>query len=213
MQDFETGLLPSLHESFHAFITDGCQFHYCQALYGHMKSIGLINLWMMPENGVRAMIRELMHLGFLRIEDVMITFEAVKHKYATAMFAVPLLDQYVNVYFFNTWVSTAEKIQSFNVFTIDDHMTNNDLEGWHRGIHARFKGKEKHLFKYIECLQKEQLKNERELGQMLNGQQLTVRPKADVKRMAQRARQKALYVDGTLCASAYVTAAADLNAF
>jgi hypothetical protein len=76
-----------------------------------------------------------------------------------------------------------------------DHRTNNDLEGWHRGLAPFYKGKTSHYFKFVQYVQNEQTKTEFEI---IHGLELARRSKALKKAVENKLRMKNGCVAGHL---------------
>ena len=62
-----------------------------------------------------------------------------------------------------------------NVLSLDDHRTNNDLEGWHLQMNKRLTGIQHGIWGFIEQVQVENLRTQNDIRIIENGGLLKVR--------------------------------------
>jgi hypothetical protein len=122
MSDFETGLIAAVATEFPNTHHQGCYFHFTQAIWRHMQSLGLTALYI-GNDAVKAHIRRLMALGFAPLLLVRTAFTQLEVQSPNAALQ-PLF-----AYFRQQWLTTVPP-KYWNVQNIDIR-TNNDCEGWH----------------------------------------------------------------------------------
>ena len=90
-----------------------------------------------------------MGLAFLRLNDVVGTFNELKVINATIITSQPQLNVFLT-YFQNEWL-TPNNMPIWNIFNIssDGHRTNNHLEGWHNHLNSSI-SQNANLWKFIE---------------------------------------------------------------
>lgn len=93
-------------------------------------------------------------------------------------------------YFTNTWMSNRYR---WNIFALDDHRTNNDLEGWHNHMNRNMKRKN-NLWSFIESIKIEQAAKEVEVNQILNGQVIAHQRREQRVKEEILKNQKAMYI-------------------
>ena len=97
----------------------GCYFHFCQALYKHVQSLGLAVSYLYDEN-IRSACRSTMALALLPLDYVEEAFELIKNKSTTEM-----IDFFK--YFEKQWIKRVPS-RYWNVSTLE-FRTNNFAEG------------------------------------------------------------------------------------
>ena len=70
-----------------------------------------------------------------------------------------------------------------NVLSLDDHRTNNDLEGWHLQMNKRLTGIQHGIWGFIEQVQVENLRTQNDIRIIENGGLLKVRSKEILQRI------------------------------
>ena len=97
------------------------------------------------------MIRKCMVLAYLRPEDVTLALNQIKIDSADILSTCDELTPFFE-YFNHQWM---DKINDWNIFDLDDHVTNNNLEGWHNYVKSKLKSKLNTVlpfWKYVEAL-------------------------------------------------------------
>ena len=102
------------------------------------------------DRGTRALIQKVMALPFLEEEDIRLHFQRLQQTANTAP-----LRQFTN-YVSSTWIeSITWPPSSWSVF-MQSVRTNNDVEGWHNGLHTRAQDKSQlPMYLLIDLLYKE----------------------------------------------------------
>jgi hypothetical protein len=146
LSDFESGLIPAVANSFPQTFHRGCHFHFCQAIYRQVQSLGLVQAYdSRPE--IRLHIRKLMALAFLPVSSVRLTFATLSFQ------ADPILAPLFQ-YFRHQWMSAIGP-STWNVYG-ESVRTNNDCEGWHRRFNNAVNTHHPNLWKFLRCLHEEQ---------------------------------------------------------
>lgn len=116
-----------------------------------------------------------------------------------ALFATyPKLQEFA-LYFQNEFLTKdANGNMTCNIFHIDDHRTNNDLEEWHKRVNRRLKDHSGGLWGFLRELQHENHKAEFEIESIELGRRLTPRDNNMIEREKNIARRKAQYIAGTM---------------
>ena len=114
-----------------------------------MQELGL-QVSYREDRGTHAFIRKVMALPFLEEEDIRLQFQCLQQKANTAP-----LHQFTD-YVSSTWIeSNTWPPSSWSVF-MQSVRTNNDVEGWHHGLHTRAQGKSQlPMYLLIDLLYKE----------------------------------------------------------
>ena len=112
----------------------GCAFHWTQAVWRKVQGLGLQTVYT-NDKATNSYVRRLMALPFLPHETILAMFEKLAAEATT-----PVLQQLV-MYIRSTWIeSEVWSPCSWSVFMFSIR-TNNDIEGWHHGLHRRAAGR------------------------------------------------------------------------
>jgi hypothetical protein len=92
---------------------------------------------------------------------------------------------------------------TFNLFGVDDHRTNNDLEGWHIRMSHLIHRKE-NLWRFITAVKKEQQSKEVEFVQIEHGVDIMPQRARQREKEARFSNMKVSYIAGRLAPMAYL---------
>ena len=146
--DFEAGFWKAIRKVFPEASVKGCVFHFSQALYRHIKTIGLKTAY--EANGdVHSLLRKTFALPLLPAEDIPEAFKQLKKKSATEM-----TNNYFD-YVEQTWMnSSIWTIESWSVYGRSIR-TNNDTEEYHNKLNQRAQKGNLPFYLLIQLLYKE----------------------------------------------------------
>lgn len=111
-----------------------------------------------------------------------------------------VVDQFIN-YFRQQWMVRYRII--CNLFLIDDHRTNNDLEGWHLHMNQIMHRKE-NLWRFITAIKNEQQFKEVEFIQIEHGNDIRPQRRRQKDKETRFAAMKVEYISGLLLPMAYL---------
>lgn len=195
ISDFESGLIPAVSACLQNARHQGCHFHFCQAIYRQVQSLGLTNAYM-TDPTMRIQIRQLMALAFVPVVIVRIVFGQLQA--ASAAQLGPLFD-----YFNRQWLTNI-RTSMWNVYGVT-RRTNNDVEGWHHRLNTMLSRHHPNIWQVIRCLQDEQASMEVTRAQISAGQ-LVRRPNKKYAALQKRIdRLQEQYDRGEITAVEYIT--------
>lgn len=183
MTDFESGLTKGISLEFSSkTIQKGCFFHYCQAIYRQVQSLGLSTMYL-EDLPIRSVIRQMMALALVPVEYVQQLFsdlvEAMNtddHQTLSSLFT----------YFEKQWI---KQIPNWNVYDILDR-TNNYSEGYNNRFKRRLQAHHPNIWRFIDAIQKEVDTVHSMINQINSG--MPMRMKKTKSRISER-RMKELY--------------------
>lgn len=154
MLDFESGILNSLRQHFPNTTIKGCNFHFTQAVWRKVQSLGLVTHY---KAGIpRRIIKSLMALPFVPRIWTRHTFTTITMMNNGELPAIAELLQY----FKDTWLNGQYPIAMWNMYQ-QDTRTNNKLEGWHNALNRAVKKSHPNIFELISTLKTEQSATDR----------------------------------------------------
>ena len=186
--DFESGLLPAIqHHDFGApppVQSKGCHFHQGQSVMKSVQNEGLSVVYR-NDPAVNKIIRGLMSIGFLPVNQVIDGFEEFRNSPAVlAKIAQYPTLQNVFTTFDTTWIHGQYPLAMWNVSTPKVLRTNNNIEGFHRDANVIF-GPHPHLWEFINKAHRLQKREEIWLTKWLQGDEDAIqeprRPKYKMK--------------------------------
>lgn len=177
--DFEIAFYKTFGKLFENTRIKGCHFHFGQCAFGHVKMLGLQQLYSEDILFMSA-IKMLIALAFVPVEDVVYTYELL----ISSVYFIEneeLLNEYLN-YFERTWIGVRKRnitrseplfaIEMWNCYDYvmnDRPRTNNVVEGWHNGFSRSVGKHHPEMGPFINCLKKEQNLNELLIEQVKSG--------------------------------------------
>ena len=110
--------------------------------------------------------------------------------------AFPHLNEFVQ-YFDTFWMTC---IENWNIFSLDDHYTNNDVEGWHYDFnqHLTRRGQALGFWPFVEMIGARVLVDNEAYLQLENGMQLTTRSPRSINQENNIKRMKILYASNCI---------------
>ncbi|CAF4832204.1 unnamed protein product [Rotaria socialis] len=166
MSDFETGLAEAIHSEFPNCNHVGCFFHFTQAVYRHIQTLGVSQEYNNNEE-VRLICRKLMALSLLPLHLVIQSFDDLFELILQAPSnKFDLLKPLFN-YFDNYWIKQVD-LKKWNVFGLEIR-TNNNAEGFHNRLNARLSKSHPNIWTFIKCIQGEQNRFNHLMIQMKGG--------------------------------------------
>ena len=157
--DFERGLISSIRLEFPTASIRGCYFHFCQAVYRRVQTLGLSTLYIHDQES-RLYIRKLLAIAFVPIDLIPQTFQNLKYMCQPEL-------QSLFTYFENFWIDTVNH-NLWNMYGIQ-RRTNNNLEGWHLRLNRAIGKTHANIYEFILKIIKEQGVTETLLAQIEAG--------------------------------------------
>jgi hypothetical protein len=160
--DFEVAAISSIRAAFPEANINGCFFHLGQSVYRAVVRLGL-KIEYSNDQEFAQYIRAIPALAFLKVEDVIDTFEKLEEQF-------PDKGKSVLLYFEATYIGEKKRgsqsrkkplfeVKCWNVHerTMNGHhRTNNIVEGWNNRFSSLVDGVHPNMWKFLESLQKEQ---------------------------------------------------------
>ena len=143
------------------------------------------------ETGVRSFIKKFMSLAYFNVEDINLAKQIIINDSERVMVSHPRLSEFVE-YFNRQWMPI---LNEWNVHNLDDHTTNNDVEGWHRNLNEKLTKQNRCLpfWGFIDRIGKETLLDNHEYNNLLNGHAVGRASSRKVNADAQINRMKGIY--------------------
>jgi hypothetical protein len=203
---------------------DHCHFHFCECVVRRIRSLGLIPYYVQDDSQLKVLVRSLFGLAFLNplpvaavlppagqvpivgLSDVRLAYQSLQGDadYAALVAALPPAFLTFMTYFTDNWMTTDAQIRSFNVYHLDDHRTNNDLEGWHLRFLTLLRN-QYGFWAFIKSIQNEQRATEIVVAQSNAGQRIVRLPSRKIRaREAAMANMKELYLQGQMTRTVYL---------
>ena len=139
-----------------------------------------------------------MVLPYLKPEHV----EIGRQQIVASADAVAVINEYPALnrffqYFDNNWMN---RIEAWNVFALQDHATNNDVEGWHYEFNKHLTKANRALtfWHFVEMIGNRVTIDDESYEQLTGGQQLTSRSARSLSKENNITRIKLLYSSGSI---------------
>ena len=159
--DFEIAVLNAINTSFSGTNKKGCFFHFSQAIFQKIQSLGLQNRYKEDEHFAHK-VHMLAALAFVPLPDVIDAFKSVADE--SPHDAQEVIDYFEDTYIGRLRPSGHSRALFFDLAlwnmcdqtTGDLPRTNNDIEGWHRRFQANVGAYHPNFWKFIDILKQEQ---------------------------------------------------------
>lgn len=169
--DFEVAVMNTVAEVFPGLTVTGCFFHFCSAIIKKLREMGFGPDYANSVTYVKVTAKSIMGLAFLPPLIVADTFTEICNDYnnppANAA-ARPNLDMFF-LYVQSSWIDGGvAEVGRWTIGNLNSKRTNNDLEGYHSRLLAKFK-RHPNLWKFIKTLQTEEKDIQQELEHLDTG--------------------------------------------
>ena len=163
MVDFEIAVLNAVRGSFPNSALKGCFFHFCQAIYRKVQSLGLQNRYR-DDDEFNLKIRMLAAVAFVPTTDVIRAFESLSENLPLDAPAQAIIDYFEDTYIGRLRPGGQRRDPLFPITVWNMYeqtlqglpRTNNAVEGWHRSFQANVGGCHPNFWKFIDILKREQ---------------------------------------------------------
>jgi hypothetical protein len=142
--DFEAAVREAVVTTFPQVAVNGCHFHFCQAIYRKVQSLGLQQEYRGNTYGLRDFTRQLGGLALVPLAVVRPLFQQLRAT-TPPLAAVPLLVEY----FQQQWIDSCPP-RLWNCYAIEGAKTNNYLEGFHNKLNSCFQRRHPNIFIFVE---------------------------------------------------------------
>ncbi|CAF1941364.1 unnamed protein product [Rotaria magnacalcarata] len=150
MSDYEASIITAVANEFPQAIHSGCFFHFTQAIYRRIQSLGLITSYS-QDSDIRICCRKLMALALLPIDQIETSFYNLRTK-SSATVKQELHQLFL--YFDHQWIMNVPmKMWSVHGY---QHRTNNNCEGFHNRLNERILKAHPNMWTFIKCIQNEE---------------------------------------------------------
>ncbi|CAF2033380.1 unnamed protein product [Rotaria magnacalcarata] len=148
MSDFESALVSAVKSEFPSSQHKCCFFHFCQAIYRQMQTLGLQQYYGSDET-FRLLCRKIMALALMPLDKVLNGLEGIKSS-AQNLFNSEMSK--LLEYFEKNWLSN---IELWNLFGFDSR-TNNACEGYHNRVSSRLHRRHPNIWQLINFMKMEE---------------------------------------------------------
>ncbi|CAF2126758.1 unnamed protein product [Rotaria magnacalcarata] len=148
MSDFESALVSAVKSEFPSSQHKCCFFHFCQAIYRQMQTLGLQQYYGSDET-FRLLCRKIMALALMPLDKVLNGLEGIKNS-AQNLFNSEMSK--LLEYFEKNWRSN---IELWNLFGFDSR-ANNACEGYHNRVSSRLHRRHPNIWQLINFMKMEE---------------------------------------------------------
>ncbi|CAM4800491.1 unnamed protein product [Rotaria magnacalcarata] len=148
MSDFESALVSAVKSEFPSSQHKCCFFHFCQAIYRQMQTLGLQQYYGSDET-FRLLCRKIMALALMPLDKVLNGLEGIKNS-AQNLFNSEMSK--LLEYFEKNWLSN---IELWNLFGFDSR-ANNACEGYHNRVSSRLHRRHPNIWQLINFMKMEE---------------------------------------------------------
>lgn len=152
VSDFEAALWRAVKNVLPGVTHRGCAFHWGQAVFRHIQSVGLQSAYSRDES-VRCLCRQLLALPFIPAWEIPDQFAKIETKANSFCQKLAAVVEYVRSTWIDSslWMPTAWSVYKQPV------RTNNDVEGWHYRLNNKARRASLNLYQLIQLLHHEAL--------------------------------------------------------
>lgn len=171
ISDYEIGLINALKNVFPNAKNSGCSFHFTQAIWRKIQSLGLSYDYK-HNIKMKKKFKQIFNLVFVPVDFLKIEYYKLKNSFA---FNDDKVESFFN-YFEHTYIGTetVEPKYGLNFWNCSERVkfniprTINSLEAWHRSLNSKFNVSHPNICKLIDVLKMENERVRIEIAQSKN---------------------------------------------
>lgn len=155
--------MQSLKLNFPSAKVKGCLYHFAQAIWRKIQSIGLQSSYT-DDASYKKFFRKVISLAFIPHIYVQVVWRGLE--------AAAPQDNKVSAfseYFKTTWLNGVYEIAEWNTYNEEGPRTNNHIEGWHNKVNRIIGKAHPNVFELVELFKMEQASTEVTLRQLAAG--------------------------------------------
>ena len=146
--DFEKACMNSFQKVLDLDIS-GCTFHLSQSLWRKAQALGLQSR-IMEEDAYKKAFRRCCALCFLPPDKIIVAFAQILYDAPETDEMTPLFDYIVETYLGTNGDSDAIlPVSHWNHWSSYDESSNNKVEGWHRRMNSKLRGKHPNIYRFL----------------------------------------------------------------
>lgn len=196
--DFELAMIQEVKTQFSFVNVKGCFFHYAQASWRKVQSLGLQEEYKSNPD-MNKMVSKMLSLSLCPIQFVRVSWSSIK----SAAPQVQNIDDLCK-YYEDTWLNGNVPIASWNHYATEGPRTNNHVEGWHKKLNTVAGKTHPNVFEIVKVFQQEQAMTEVALQQLAVGGAIRRRNKFYRVKDTSIKRVKDKFVAGTYTLDEYI---------
>ena len=161
MMDNEQAMISALNNNLPQLQINLCYFHVGQAIQRWISTHGLQIFYNENDSLLKIFVGIVRALGLLPVIDVLDGYNLIieSEHYQALMIRADELHLVNNINALTTYLRNNYmdpiKIPQWNVYALDDHRTNNDMEGYHHRLRERFVNRISNLWRFMLFMLKE----------------------------------------------------------